>query len=187
MRGLSILIPSKEEPKIPEMLIKTEKCFPGAEIIVSNDRYSKGKGWALRQSLNQARGDVIALIDGDMDIHPRMIWRLIPFIEDYDIVVGKKENSGYLSRKVITFFSRLFIKVLFGITVDTQTGVKLFRRKAVKEWKSDGFMFDLEILYRAKREGKRMVEVPVDAIRSRKVNALSVLACFKEAIKIKFI
>jgi len=183
--NLSILIPCKTEPRILEMLIATEKHFPGCEIIISNDRYSQGKGWALRQSLEQAKGDIIAFIDGDMDIHPKMLWRLLPFIGDYDVVVGKKENTGFLSRRALTFLSRLFIRALFGISVDTQTGIKVFRRDAIVIWKTNGFMFDVEILANAKKQGKRIVEIPVDAVRSRKVKARSVWACLIEAFKIK--
>jgi glycosyltransferase involved in cell wall biosynthesis len=182
--SLSILIPCRIEPRILEMIMTTEEQFPGCEIIISNDRYGQGKGWALRQSLEQAKGDVIALIDGDMDIHPRMLWRLLPFICDYDVVVGRKENAGFISRRLLTFLSRLFIRALFGIKVDTQTGIKVFRRSAVGTWKTNGFMFDVEILANAKRQGKRMVEIPVDAIRSRKVRIASVWECFIESIRI---
>jgi glycosyltransferase involved in cell wall biosynthesis len=182
---LTILIPNRNEKKILEMMIALEEQFPKAQIIVAVDRDSRGKGWAVRKALEQAEGDIICFIDGDMDIHPRMIWRLIPFIDDYDIVVGKKNIPDIFSRKVITILSRIFIKVLFGLSVDTQTGIKMFRRGALMDWYEEGWMFDLEILAKANIRGFTMVDVPVEAKITRKMRGSSVLKAFMAAIKIR--
>jgi glycosyltransferase involved in cell wall biosynthesis len=181
---LSILIPSRVEPNIVRMLMETEECFPGAEIIVAQDRDSRGKGWAIRTALEQATGDIICFIDADLDIHPRMIFRLIPFIDDYDIVVGTKGLTGIPSRKILTWLSRWYIRFMFGLSVDTQTGIKMFHVKHLPNWKTDGFCFDVEILAKAQRNGSRMIEVPIEAVHSKKMAAKSVLKTLKESIKI---
>ena len=143
---ISILVPSNLEPNILKMMMALEDAFPYAQIITANDRYRKGKGWAVREALKKADGDIIVFIDGDGDIHPNMIKRLLPYIRYYDIVVGKKNCSKLFSRRIITILSRLYIKLLFGLNVDTQTGVKVFRREALLPWKTDSFAFDIEIL-----------------------------------------
>lgn len=165
---LSILIPSSNEVNIHNFIEEIELSMVnpigGYEIIIASDAERKGKGWALRRALENAKGDLIAFIDGDGDIQPRMLWRLFPFLMDFDIVVGsKKMTRAPLQRKIITHLSRLYIRILFGIGVDTQTGIKLFHREALREWKTDGFGFDIEILRNAKRRGMRMIEIPVDA------------------------
>lgn len=184
---LSILIPSRNEPKISLMIAETEKIFPEAQIVICNDRYGKGKGWAVRQALQEATGDIIAFIDGDFDISPVMLNRLLPFIKDYDIVVGKKRIKGRPTRKAVTWLSRIFIRTLFGIQCDSQTGVKLFKREALPEWNENEFMFDLEILYKAKDAGFKMVEVPVEVTpygaTSKKLTNKGVFKCFIKAIK----
>jgi glycosyltransferase involved in cell wall biosynthesis len=166
------------------MIIETEMQFPGAQIIIANDRYRKGKGWAVREALKQATGDFICFIDGDMDIHPRMIWRLLTFIDDYDIIVGTKKINGLLSRRILTFLSRIYIKILFNIDVETQTGIKIFKREALLPWKTDSFAFDIEILRNAKKQGFRMIEVPVETNITRKAKFKSIWKCLVDSFKI---
>jgi len=159
---LSILIPSKDEPKVHMVVKLIEKFTPATQAIVCNDAEGRGKGWAVRQGLPTATGDVIGLIDGDMDIHPRMFARMIPFLEDYDIVVGKKQIRGSLGRRLLTKLSRIYIYALFGLNYDTQTGIKLFKDYAVLPFKTDSYAFDIEMLSNARKKGLQIIEVPVE-------------------------
>lgn len=181
---ISILVPQKNEPRIVEMQDALLAEFPSAEIIIATDRDGRGKGWAMRQAFNICKGDIIVFIDGDMDIHPRMIWRLLPFLMDYDIVVGKKQVRGIPSRRILTRLSRLFIHSLFNLGIDTQTGIKAFHREALLPWSTNGWMFDLEILALARRAGSEIIEVPVEANIERKMSGRSVVKCFMEAIRL---
>ena len=187
---LSILIPSRNEPKIHEMVAATEREFPNAEqIIVANDLASRGKGWAVREALKAATGDVVCFIDGDLDIQPRMIHRLIPFLNDYDIVIGKKQVRGSLGRRLLTRLVRIYLKMFFGLSYDTQTGIKLFKRYALTDWECDSFIFDLEILYKARQAGLQIIEVPVEVTdfgaSSKPMRLKNVFRCLSESLKIK--
>jgi len=181
---MSILIPCRKEPKILKMTELTEKEFPDAQIIVANDRDGRGKGWALREALSQATGDPICFIDGDLDIHPKMIHRLLPFLTDYDIVVGKKQVRGFLRRRIMTHLSRLYTRIFFGLIYDTQTGVKVFHRYAIPEWKCNSYAFDLEILTKAKNSGMTIIEVPIEANINRQISLKSVWRYFLETVRI---
>lgn len=182
---LSIIIPTHNEPELAEMVNTTFKCFPQVQIIVTDDIERKGKGWAVRNGLKEAEGDIIAFLDADLDIHPRMINRLLPFLEDYDIVVGTKGiEKGLLKRRILTHLSRAYIRVMFGLKIDTQTGIKLFKREAIQEWKTNGFGFDIEILMKAKRKGYTMVEVPIDAIIKKGMRWKAIYNTLKETFKI---
>jgi glycosyltransferase involved in cell wall biosynthesis len=181
---LSILVPSSLEPNIFNTIITLENYFPTAQIITVNDRKRKGKGWAIREALTEATGDIIVFIDGDGDIQPKMIQRLLDYIDYYDIVVGKKNCSKLLSRRIITILSRFYIKLLFGIGVDSQTGVKAFRREALLPWITDSFAFDIEILYNAKKAGFTMAEVTVEATILRRMKFNSIWNCFKDSLRI---
>lgn len=181
---MSIIIPNHNEPDIGKMVKEVSRQFPFAQVVVQDDPDGKGKGWAIREGLKKAYGEVICFIDGDLDIHPRMIKRLIPFLDDFDIVVGVKNNDGFMSRRIITWLSRFYIKFLFGVKVDTQTGIKLFKRRALPKWKSDGFLFDVEILWKAKRVSTLMVGVPIVASISRRVSARTLWRTLKESISL---
>ena len=158
---LSILIPSRNEPEIYAFVARLEMEIHPAQIIVYNDRYGQGKGYALREALKEATGDYFIFIDGDFDIKPYEIKKLIPYLKQYDVVVGNKGVPKRLSRKILTILSRLWIRLLFNLCDDTQTGIKGFNYKP--EWITDGFAFDIEIIARAKQAGKRIVEIPIIA------------------------
>ncbi len=163
---LSILIPARSETYIQLFMAEIEEKLPVHEIVVCNDREGRGKGWALREAFMACRGDQIAFLDGDGDIPPRMLYRLLPFLEDFDVVVGSKRiTKSPLRRKIMTRVTRLWFKLLFGVKVDTQTGIKLFRRSALESldfWASNGFIFDVEIISRLQSKGFKIVEVPVE-------------------------
>jgi len=185
---LSIILPSHREPEIQEFVEVVETRLPRAfEIIVSSDRHGKGKGWAIREALQEARGSEIAFLDGDGDIHPRMLLRLLPFLEDFDAVVGTKRIAHkHFSRRVVTVFSRLYIRLLFGLECDTQTGIKLFRREMLETWKTDGFLFDVEVLSNIKRNGGRIVEVPIEAEIKEKMSVGAIWKTLIESVILKF-
>jgi len=184
---LTIILPSYKEPKAHDTLRKCKAEFPDAQVIISPDDTGRGKGWAVKKGVMAANGDVIALLDGDGDIHPRMLKRLLPFLEDWDIVVGSKNYTGMrFNRKIITLLSRTYIKVMFGLDFTTQTGIKVMRSNVLPYWESNGFMFDLEFLTKAYRSGYTIIEIPVIA-KSTKSKSLEVIwASFLDSIKIWF-
>jgi len=182
---LSIVLPSYREPRVYETLRVAKALFPDAQIIISPDNVGRGKGWAVRKGLLASLGDVIVFLDGDMDIHPRMIKRLLPFLEDYDVVVGGKGIGGFpLHRKLITLASRIYIKCLLWLDVDTQTGIKAMRRDAVLPWICTNFAFDMEFLYIAKKRGLKLIEVPVEAVVSKSKGPKVLIDTLLESLRI---
>ena len=186
--NISVLIPSNDEPKIHEVVRRVEALNIADQIIVCNDRLGNGKGWAIREAFKAATGDIICFIDGDLDIEPRMILRLIPFLEDYDIVVGKKQVRRSLGRRILTKFSRIYTTLLFGLNIDTQTGLKLFKRYALLPWVTNSFFFDIEILAKARNKGLQIIEVPVEVTdygkSSKPMKLRHIWRCLNESINI---
>lgn len=178
---MSIILPSANEAEAMNTAEECSKLFPDAQTIICNDRYRKGKGWAIREALKEAKGDIIVFLDSDGDIKPKMIKRLLPYLEDYDIVCGVKPISGLWSRRILTFLSRYYIALCFNIKVDSQTGIKLFRRKAISEFYNNGFLFDLEIICVAKQKGFSMIEVPIEANVRRRMKIKSIWNTLKES------
>jgi dolichyl-phosphate beta-glucosyltransferase len=88
------------------------------------------------------------------------------------------------------FMGRLFnlmvqLFILRGIT-DTQCGFKLFKAEVAKNIASrmqvDGFVFDVEMLYLARRLGYKIKEMPVVWIDSRE-SKVSLLSDFRRVAK----
>ncbi len=187
---LSILIPSSNEPGIHKFIEEIEKLLPVHEIVVFNDRDRLGKGHSLREAFNHSKGDIVAFIDGDNEIHARMMLRLLPFIEDFDAVVGSKRiTHSPTRRKIMTHLTRIWFRFLFGVQVDTQTGIKLFRREAletVKNWESNGFIFDVEILSYLQRKGFKLVEVPIECEIRRQLAVKTIFKILGESLWLKY-
>jgi len=181
-------MPNSNEPFIKDVIRNIESSIPATEIIIANDRDRNGKGWAMREALSQAGGSRIVFLDGDMDIEPRMIKRLLPFLCDYDIVLGSKNmRNAPLHRKIITHLSRLYIRILFGIPWDTQTGLKLFRRDALVGWDTDDFAFTLEIIRLAVKRKLKIIEVPIEASITASMSWKAVWRTFISSLKIRFL
>ncbi len=133
-----------------------------------------GKGNALREGFAASRGDLVMLLDGDLDILPSGIGC---FLEEQqrtgaDIVVGSKRHPE--SKVKYPWHRRLSSSIYYGLVrmfiglpiTDTQTGMKLFRRKvlgdALDRMLVKTYAFDLELLSIAYGRGARIVEAPVE-------------------------
>ena len=188
---LSILLPSRNEPKVHEFIKELEGKVPVTEIIICNDRESKGKGWALREAFQQSTGDLICFIDGDGDVCARMILRLLPFAEDFPVVVSSKRiTKSPFRRKVMTHLTRIWFKILFGIYVDSQTGLKVFHRSALESlegsWESQKWIFDVEIIARLQKKGFKMVEVPIEVEIKKQLAIKTIFRIFGESLWLKY-
>lgn len=183
---ITIILPSHNEAKLEQVKEEIAYLPFDCQVVIASDPDGDGKGAAVREGLKIAEGDVIVFLDADLDIHPKQLLRLLPFLDDYDIVVGTKNLKDVTwQRKVLTALSRVYIGLLFGTRVDTQTGIKVFKRYALESWLTNGFAFDIEILAKAKSKGYKMIEVPVEARVTRNMPFKAIWKTLKESIKLR--
>ena len=135
-----------------------------------------GKGNALKTGFRASEGELILLLDGDLDILPGYLPGFLEAMETQkaDIVIGSKRHPK--SRVRYPWHRRLASVVYFGLVrlfiglpiTDTQTGMKLFKRRilgeALDRMLVKTYAFDLELLAIAYGRGAKIVEAPV-AIR----------------------
>ena len=146
----------------------------GPRVRVLGYDSNRGKGFALRYGISQARGELVTFIDSDMEIAPEEIGRMARLLDlyDADVVVGSKRHP--LSeveyprlRRLQSLGYQLLIRALFRVRVrDTQTGLKLMRREVAERVLDVAlvkrFAFDLELLAIAWCFGfRRIIEAPV--------------------------
>ncbi len=135
-----------------------------------------GKGSAVRMGMLNALGRHVLFMDADgatpLDEIPKLLARLE---EGVDVAIGSRVAQMSHETRVITSFHRKIIGRIFAALVnvfatpgfaDTQCGFKMFRQDVIKaifsRQKLNGFAFDVEILYIAKKLGLSIVEVPVN-------------------------
>lgn len=156
--------------------------FPN--IKVNRNMKNYGKGRALKKGFRFVSGDYVVFLDSDIDLHPAQLetfFDIMKFV-DVDIVIGSKRHPNSIlhyprHRKIISSIYFFFIKILFGLPIrDTQTGLKLFKYKVLKEIFPmvviNSFAFDLEILANAHRLGYKIAEAPVFIDSKRKFDRI---------------
>jgi len=144
-----------------------------SKIIFIDSEENLGKGASLKKAFEKACGEIIIFLDADLDLPPHQIEYLLDIMRDQsaDIVIGSKQhpvsNINYPKRrKVLSWIYSKVLQLLFGLPLmDTQTGLKLFKRKVLNDVfpvvLSKAFAYDVEILAIAHHLGYKVVEAPV--------------------------
>ena len=143
----------------------------GERVRVLRRPVRGGKGAAVRSGVAQARGEWILMSDADLSIPIEEFAKLAAHADEAPVVIGSKRAPG--SELAYPLLRRMFgglgQKLIACCVVsgfhDTQCGFKLYRadvaRALFAQQRLDGFGFDFEVLYLARRAGQRVVEVPV--------------------------
>jgi len=151
----------------------------------------RGKGSAIRDGLKLARGKYIVLIDADLQYPVEKIPYLVEKLKEYDIVNTKRLRKDPLYRKILGLGFRFMVFLLFGLTIETQSTFRAFRRE-VKEkidFIANSWAWDVEFLYKAKKYGFKIYSYPVvygERIGGKsKVSLITSLKMFFEILKIR--
>jgi len=185
--SLSIIIPNHRERKLMSVYAQVKSFFPDAQVILCDDTAGQGKGWAIRNGIRDSKGDLVCFLDGDLDIHPKEIFKLLDEIQYCDIVIGNRVYNAPLSRKILNVGYKMLIRLLFGwsMSIDTQSGIKLFRWGKLPFWHTNSFAFDVEILAKARQAGFNIREIPVES-KIRASKSFSAIWCtLVETIKVR--
>jgi glycosyltransferase involved in cell wall biosynthesis len=141
--------------------------------VLSNGR-NRGKGYSVRHGMLEAQGDMVLFTDADLSAPIEESEKLLrPLNSGYDVAIGSRamdrslistrqsvfrETAGIIFNKIV----RIVLRLPF---VDTQCGFKAFRRERCRiifeQQRIEGFGFDPELLYLARRHGLRAIEIPV--------------------------
>jgi len=146
-----------------------------ARISVIGSKQRGGKGRGIREGVARARGDVIGFCDADYKTPIEEIEKLLPYLrQGHDIAIASRGMADSQIEVYQPWYRRIGSKA-FGVCMhltiglwgihDTQCGFKFFRGEVAKDLfarqKIDGYMFDVEILYLARKAGYRIKEVGV--------------------------
>lgn len=154
---------------------------------------NRGYGGALRSGFAASRKAYVFFTDGDGQFDVGEIERLLPFVPEYDVVVGYRLDrvEGGL-RKLNAHLWNGLVHRLFRVPVrDVDCAFKLFKREVfdVVRVEAEGAMISTEVLARAVRAGFRVHEVGVHHYERKHgtptgANPLVILRAFYELFKL---
>jgi glycosyltransferase involved in cell wall biosynthesis len=161
---ISIIIPFYNESKnINPLISRLEAVFEGRdyEVVCINDgsrdntsyllqeriannarirliEFTRnfGQHAALHAGLYYAKGDVVVLMDGDLQNPPEEVPKLLKKLEEgFDIVYGVRQHrADSFMRKAGSTFYHFLIKKLTGVDLpDIGTSLRVFRRRVVEQ------------------------------------------------------
>ncbi len=135
---------------------------------------NRGKGRALAIGVKAAKGDEILVTDADLSTPIEELDKLQAALENgAGVAIGSRALRGSrveVSQPVYRVlmgkaFNLIVQTVLLPGIWDTQCGFKLFRADVARgvfgALITDGFGYDPEVLYRARKQGVKIAEVPV--------------------------
>ena len=163
---------------------------------------NRGKGYAVRHGMLEAKGDWILSSDADLSAPIDELPKLLATAEQQGaaIAIGSRaldrtligvHQSQWREMSGIVFNG--VMRLITGLPfADTQCGFKLFRRDAAcrvfKLQRLDGFSFDVEDLFIAHTLGIPTIEVPVrwNNVEGTKVSLLQGIASFLDLLRIRW-
>lgn len=130
--------------------------------------YLAGFAWGL------ARGfDILVEMDADGSHQPEELPRLLRALTDADVVLGSRWVAGGevlnwpVRRQLLSRAGNLYTRVALGLQVrDATGGYRAYRREVLEQLDltaiaSQGYCFQVDLMWRALREGYQVIEVPI--------------------------
>jgi dolichyl-phosphate beta-glucosyltransferase len=154
-----------------EMVLTTTS---GAPLLALLAVTHGGKGAAVRDGMLAAQTDLMVFADADMATPPDQLPLLVEALADHDLALGsriqpdgsdmRRTQSGFRRRLGWAFHALASIWSA-GHVQDTQCGFKGFTREAAHDLfgrqEITSIVFDVEVIYLARRRGYRIAIVPI--------------------------
>jgi len=135
---------------------------------------NRGKGYAIRRGVAEARGEILLFSDADFSTPIDEFPKLYQHIQNgFDIAIGSRSlpesnvevHQAWVREGMGKIFNLLVRIILLRGFIDTQCGFKCVRRKAAapifSQLTIDGFGYDVEFLFLAQKNGLKIKETPV--------------------------
>jgi dolichyl-phosphate beta-glucosyltransferase len=149
----------------------------GVVLRVLAQEVNRGKGAAVRAGVGASAGRYVLFADSGVCIPYDEAMRGLTLLRagkceiahasrkrSDSVIVNPQPLHRRMLSRVFRFAADVYLGVPYRLT-DTQCGFKLYRgdvgRTLYAQCQTDGFLFDLEIIHRARRLGARIAEFPV--------------------------
>jgi glycosyltransferase involved in cell wall biosynthesis len=196
--GQEIIVVCDGKDNSDEIIKNLSFKYPNIRLLSFGRRL--GKGRALIEGFKVAKGEEICFVDADESIGTDDLKSMFYVLHDADGVIASRRLKGSkilikqpIKRRLASKTFNIFVRMFFGLPFkDTQCGAKVFKRDAIfdilPDLRTSGFEIDVEILWRLKNKGYRIVEYPITWSHSEgsKFKLSHSCAMFYSLIKIRF-
>ena len=130
--------------------------------------YLAGFRWALERDY-----EFVFEMDADFSHDPKFLCDFLRAAEDADLVIGSRYKTGVnvinwpISRLLLSLGANQYARWITGLPImDSTGGFKCFRRRVLQaidldRVRSNGYSFQIEMSFRARKKGFRLVEIPI--------------------------
>ena len=143
----------------------------GADVRVIVRKTARGLATAVRRGIEEAKGEVVVVMDTDFNHQPEMIPQMVDFLRFYDLVTGSRFTVGggmeEYGRYRLSFLFNFFCRMLLGTKLqDHLSGFFAARRATILDLDLDD-IFDgygdyfIRLLVESLARGSTVLEVPV--------------------------
>jgi glycosyltransferase involved in cell wall biosynthesis len=197
---LSVVVPARDEAEnLPVLLARIDRALAGVcsyEVILVDDSSADatasvaadlsrwyplelvyrdappGKGYALLDGFAGSRGEIVCMIDADLQYPPEAIPAMVALVRSgsADVVVANRvRQRAAVLRRLVSWAAYLLLQALHRLDVDVQSGLKVIRRNTLDhvELHPTAWAIDIELLVRARAAGYVIAGHDVDFDRRR--------------------
>jgi len=152
-----------------------------AKIRLIANPVQRGKGYAVRTGMREARGVVIFYMDADLSVPLEEVGHFLSYLQAHpeaEVLLATRQHAesrierrqSLLRQTMGKTFNRILRTLSLIPFHDTQCGFKAFRRDAARNifalQSLNGFAFDVEVILLAQALGYRVAELPVRWLNS---------------------
>jgi dolichol-phosphate mannosyltransferase len=205
MQSLVIIVDDSSPDGTGEIAEELGVRYGNIVVLHRNRKMGLGSAYkdGLVYALDRFNADIIVQMDADNSHDPKYIHDMVKMLQEgNDVVVGSRrvDNSSVVGwgyyRKSISYTANAVARVTCGFGIkDVTSGYRAFtsrclRRINMDEIQSDGYAFQVEMLYRLARSGFGICEIPITFVDRKegrsKLNSNEMLQFLSVCTRIMF-
>ena len=158
-----------------QVVAELKKEYPNLSLISRKEKNGLGKAYvnAFREVLKDEDIRSVVMMDADFSPQAKYLPEMIKKSNDYSVVIGSRFVSGgkkvgvKLSRRILSFFSNLYCKIILRLPILDYTcgfmviSAELLRKIDLSKIDASGYAFILQLKYLLYKSGATFFEVPI--------------------------